>query len=157
GAVRHMTRARELLDAYYGHARPLTQEMMKSRLPGDIAASAEAMQAALAALESAMQSFRTQRYALFTTAVDEAKLSASQAIGLGTVIGLVMLAVIGGLSYLVTTLIGDSVAAMLASLREIAAGGGDLTRRLASRSADEFGELTSSFNRFLDRLQRIIG
>ncbi|HEX7045204.1 MAG TPA: methyl-accepting chemotaxis protein [Burkholderiales bacterium] len=157
GAERHMTRAQELLDTYYGHARPLTQEMMNSRLPADIGTSAEAMQSALAALEGVLQNFRTQRYALFTAAVDQAKRSASQAIGLGSVIGVLMLAIIAGLSYLVTNLVADSVTAMLASLREIAAGGGDLTRRLASRSADEFGELTSSFNRFLDRLQQIIG
>ena len=43
-----------------------------------------------------------------------------------------------------------------ASLREINSGQGDLTRRLAVQSKDEFGELASAFNRFVERIHESI-
>lgn len=43
-----------------------------------------------------------------------------------------------------------------AMLKDIASGGGDLTRRLAYARQDELGELASWFNRFLDKLQPLI-
>ncbi|MCU1717023.1 methyl-accepting chemotaxis protein [Pseudomonas sp. 5P_3.1_Bac2] len=43
-----------------------------------------------------------------------------------------------------------------AMLKNIASGEGDLTRRLQYEKQDELGELTSWFNRFLDKLQPII-
>lgn len=41
-------------------------------------------------------------------------------------------------------------------LKDIAAGEGDLTKRLSHQSGDELGELATWFNRFLDKLQPII-
>ncbi|NCC50177.1 MAG: methyl-accepting chemotaxis protein [Spartobacteria bacterium] len=43
-----------------------------------------------------------------------------------------------------------------ALLKDIAQGEGDLTRRLESHSKDEIGELSSWFNSFVEKLQRII-
>nr|WP_285864309.1 methyl-accepting chemotaxis protein [Pseudomonas sp. BGr12]MDL2423007.1 methyl-accepting chemotaxis protein [Pseudomonas sp. BGr12] len=43
-----------------------------------------------------------------------------------------------------------------ARLKDIASGDGDLTRRLDYARADELGELTGGFNRFLDKLQPLI-
>jgi methyl-accepting chemotaxis protein len=42
-------------------------------------------------------------------------------------------------------------------IRDIAEGDGDLTRRLEVASRDEIGDLSTSFNHFVDRLQVIIG
>jgi methyl-accepting chemotaxis protein len=43
------------------------------------------------------------------------------------------------------------------SLRDIAAGGGDLTMRLPVQTQDEIGALATQFNGFVDQLQRMIG
>ncbi len=43
-----------------------------------------------------------------------------------------------------------------ARLKEIATGDGDLTQRLRYNNPDELGELSSWFNRFLDKLQPVI-
>lgn len=43
------------------------------------------------------------------------------------------------------------------NLREIAEGGGDLSRELPVRSRDEIGELSESFNLFLVRLREMVG
>lgn len=45
---------------------------------------------------------------------------------------------------------------MKANLDDIAAGEGDLTRRLAVSSQDELGELASSFNRFVDKIHGLV-
>ncbi|MGH8433315.1 MAG: methyl-accepting chemotaxis protein [Pseudomonas sp.] len=42
------------------------------------------------------------------------------------------------------------------AMQEIAQGNGDLTKRLAIQSQDEFGELASSFNRFVERIHTSI-
>jgi methyl-accepting chemotaxis protein len=47
--------------------------------------------------------------------------------------------------------------ALIGQFREICEGDADLTRRLAITSRDEVGELAGWFNRFVDRLQEIIG
>jgi methyl-accepting chemotaxis protein len=45
---------------------------------------------------------------------------------------------------------------MKANLDDIAAGEGDLTRRLAITSQDELGELAGSFNRFVDKIHGLV-
>lgn len=45
---------------------------------------------------------------------------------------------------------------ILARIRDIAGGGGDLTKRVEVTSADEVGQLGASFNSFLDQLQLLI-
>ena len=45
---------------------------------------------------------------------------------------------------------------VVATLKEIADGEGDLTRYLHVRGRDEVGELASSFNRFVDRLAQMV-
>ncbi|MGE5707478.1 MAG: HAMP domain-containing protein, partial [Bacteroidota bacterium] len=47
--------------------------------------------------------------------------------------------------------------ALVALLREIAQGEGDLTRRLPAVTRDEVGELSRWFNRFMEQLQGLIG
>ncbi|WP_350586882.1 HAMP domain-containing protein, partial [Pseudoalteromonas sp. RB2-MNA-CIBAN-0110] len=41
-------------------------------------------------------------------------------------------------------------------INDIASGDGDLTGRIAITSKDEFSELATQFNRFLDNLQQLI-
>lgn len=45
---------------------------------------------------------------------------------------------------------------VLVMLREIAKGGGDLTKRLAVSTKDEVGELAQWFNKFIDTLQNMV-
>ena len=52
--------------------------------------------------------------------------------------------------------ISTSLRRLIAMVRDIAEGDGDLTKRLAVESGDELGELASWFNSFLDKLQKVI-
>jgi methyl-accepting chemotaxis protein len=53
-------------------------------------------------------------------------------------------------------LIVRPISNILARVRDIAGGGGDLTKRVEVNSADEVGQLGESFNTFLDQLQTLI-
>ncbi|MGA8136523.1 MAG: methyl-accepting chemotaxis protein [Pseudomonas gingeri] len=71
-------------------------------------------------------------------------------------ITLVVLLVIAVLGILVANTILRPLQLMKLSLDDIAAGEGDLTRRLAVTSQDELGQLAGSFNRFVDKIHGLV-
>ncbi|WNW09665.1 methyl-accepting chemotaxis protein [Pseudomonas sp. DTU_2021_1001937_2_SI_NGA_ILE_001] len=73
---------------------------------------------------------------------------------LGIAVALVLIISIVGV--LVTGTLLRPLRLMKASLDDIAAGEGDLTRRLPVTSQDELGELAGSFNRFVDKIHSLV-
>ncbi|MBV4492141.1 methyl-accepting chemotaxis protein McpA [Pseudomonas sp. RD9SR1] len=69
---------------------------------------------------------------------------------------LIAVAAIGGLLGLLIPVLMRPLTTMGRAMRDIAEGEGDLTRRLAVQNKDEFGELASSFNRFVERIHASI-
>ncbi len=69
---------------------------------------------------------------------------------------LLMGACLGTVFLLSRKLIVSPVADVSSSLAEIAAGGGDLTRRLSTASGDEIAELANNFNRVMEQISGII-
>ncbi|MGI1678939.1 MAG: HAMP domain-containing protein [Cellvibrionaceae bacterium] len=63
----------------------------------------------------------------------------------------------GAVSYLVQAAIVKPINTVVAALRDIAEGEGDLTQRLKVQSRDEVGELAKWFNTFIERVHSIIG
>lgn len=74
-------------------------------------------------------------------------------------LGLGLLAAVIGLLFvwLMARSVTRPILGVAHMLEDIASGEGDLTRRLAYAKQDELGALASGFNRFLDKLQPIIG
>ncbi|MGH1471532.1 MAG: methyl-accepting chemotaxis protein [Cellvibrionaceae bacterium] len=62
----------------------------------------------------------------------------------------------GAVSYLVQAAIVKPINTVVAALRDIAEGEGDLTQRLQVQSRDEVGELAKWFNTFIERVHSII-
>ncbi|MBF0211643.1 MAG: methyl-accepting chemotaxis protein [Desulfamplus sp.] len=58
--------------------------------------------------------------------------------------------------FIVGIVIINPVKKVVGSLNDIASGEGDTTKRIKITSQDEIGELSSSFNLFMDKLQRLI-
>lgn len=71
-------------------------------------------------------------------------------------IAAVVLLVIAAVGLFVANTILRPLHLMKANLDDIAAGEGDLTRRLAITSQDELGELAGSFNRFVDKIHSLV-
>ncbi|KQM53444.1 UNVERIFIED_ORG: methyl-accepting chemotaxis protein [Pseudomonas fluorescens] len=71
-------------------------------------------------------------------------------------VAVVVLLVIAAVGMLVANTILRPLNLMKANLDDIAAGEGDLTRRLAITSQDELGELAGAFNRFVDKIHGLV-
>ena len=71
-------------------------------------------------------------------------------------IAAVVLLVIAAAGVLLSNTILRPLHLMKANLDDIAAGEGDLTRRLTITSQDELGELAGSFNRFVDKIHGLV-
>lgn len=71
-------------------------------------------------------------------------------------IAAVVLLVIAAAGMLLANTILRPLNLMKANLDDIAAGEGDLTRRLTITSQDELGELAGSFNRFVDKIHGLV-
>ena len=71
-------------------------------------------------------------------------------------IAVVVLLVIAAVGMLLANTILRPLNMMKANLDDIAAGEGDLTRRLTITSQDELGELAGSFNRFVDKIHSLV-
>jgi methyl-accepting chemotaxis protein len=93
-------------------------------------------------------------FAMDASEVNAAK-GRMQKVLLGTALAVALLAAVASL--LLATGIVRPLREVVGNLREIAEGGGDLSRELPVRSHDEVGELAESFNRFLVRLREMVG
>ncbi|AWY40262.1 HAMP domain-containing protein [Pseudomonas putida] len=71
-------------------------------------------------------------------------------------VALVVLLLIAAAGMLLANTILRPLNLMKANLDDIAAGEGDLTRRLTITSQDELGELAGSFNRFVDKIHGLV-
>ncbi|WP_213941617.1 methyl-accepting chemotaxis protein [Pseudomonas sp. dw_612] len=71
-------------------------------------------------------------------------------------IAVVVLLVIAAAGMLLANTILRPLNLMKANLDDIAAGEGDLTRRLTITSEDELGQLAGSFNRFVDKIHGLV-
>lgn len=68
----------------------------------------------------------------------------------------VALLICGVLFLMIPLLVLTPLKRLMVRVEEIAQGGGDLRARLEVTSSDELGQLASTFNRFLDHLQKLI-
>jgi methyl-accepting chemotaxis protein len=86
------------------------------------------------------------------------QVTAEASSSLKMVLVLLFLAIIAGLAmaFIATRSVTMPVTALASHLSELAAGGGDLTKRMEVKSTDEIGQMGSSLNTFLAKLEKII-
>ncbi|GGC87914.1 methyl-accepting chemotaxis protein [Halopseudomonas salina] len=90
-----------------------------------------------------------------TELTDAASFTAANARNLALVVILGLVICVLTIAFL-PGLIVRPIQDILARIRDIAGGGGDLTKRVEVSSADEVGQLGASFNEFLGQLQMLI-
>ena len=151
----HLT---DMLNTYSEMSLTMTRSMINGTL--DFAAAKprmDAMETSMNAFHEALAAFRTSVYDTFTSSIDTANDMERRSLMLGGGIGAVLLVMLGLLGWLVARNVTNNINSVVESLRELAAGGGDLTRRLTSKQKDEVGILVNEFNAFLAKLQHLIG
>ncbi len=110
-----------------------------------------------AALRSRLQSAQTAASAMATNtsvAVRGAAETLRWRIGLG--LALVGLGVLLLLAVVLGRRVVNKLLLLIAALNDLAAGEGDLTKRVQMNSNDEIGDMASAVNRFVDKLQPIV-
>lgn len=81
----------------------------------------------------------------------------STIVGVATVLAIAVFVVGALIGWIFTGLIVKPIQRTVDAVKDIAEGEGDLTQRLDERSKDELGELAGWFNRFLDKMQGVVG
>ncbi|QHF01522.1 MULTISPECIES: methyl-accepting chemotaxis protein [Pseudomonas syringae group] len=126
------------------------EQMVSESLAG---ASKDSSAALRTRLESA-QSAATAMASNTRSAVQEAAETLRWNIGLG--LALIGLAVLLLLAVVLGRRVVNKLHLLIAALNDLAAGEGDLTRRVKLDSNDEIGDMSAAVNRFIDKLQPIV-
>ncbi|MGI9332855.1 MAG: methyl-accepting chemotaxis protein [Gammaproteobacteria bacterium] len=154
GAVDQLT---EQLDAYLALAGEISLSMINETAgPGELDAQLEQMSAAIGRLTDEMAAFQKTAYGRFTGAVEAAEAAGNDALTVGAAIGVVTIVALLIVGVVVAAVLTRSLDGVVDSLRGMASGEGDLTRRLASPGSDEIGELVRWFNQFVEKLHDIV-
>jgi len=146
-----------LFETYYTTASKLTKGMIEGSLEmGKIKQTADNMTEALNNFQNTLAAFRDSGYERFTDTLHQANEASETALTSGIIIALLVMLVVGAVSFFISTMIARNILNVVDSLQEMAKGEGDLTKRIATNSSDEIGTLVNSFNQFVEKLQHII-
>lgn len=144
-------------EAYYKMARALSEGMISGTIDfSKLNEEVEKMRSAQNKLKVDLQRFRDESHELFTGNISKSLADLRTALEFGFGIALVVAIVLLAVSFYITAVINGNISRIARSLKDIASGEGDLTRRISQTSEDEIGELVFWFNSFIEKLQGII-
>ncbi|WP_286715846.1 methyl-accepting chemotaxis protein [Thalassolituus sp. UBA2009] len=149
---------RNAFNAYFTAAKKLSGGMIDGTLePSLMSSSIDTMNTALATVRKLMQKYSDDGLEAFNQTVAQSNEAAQNALSIGLVVTLVTLVFLAFVAWSTSSSINTAVNSLLTSLKDIASGEGDLTRRISKSSNDEIGEVVDWFNQFVDKLHRSIG
>jgi len=155
--VTDMERLTLALTTYSDAALTLTRGMVSGSLDfAEAKPRIDAMDQSMKAYGETLSNFREGVHEAFTSAVNAAEQTTSQVLMVGAIIGLVLLVLLSGLGWFVAVNVTANINSVVITLRELAAGEGDLRKRLESQQQDEVGALVNEFNTFVGNLQQMI-
>ena len=117
---------------------------------------ADEMNVLKASLDKQLAAFRSDRYDVFTGAINGSIESTDNALMFGLIIGVLMILAISATSLLVVTMLMRNLSNVIQSMHDIAEGDGDLSQRIETKSQDEMGDLVHNFNQVMDNLHDIV-
>ena len=145
-------------EGYFSSAKGLSVSMIEGTADfSQLSSKMANMSGQLKALQTLLTEFRAKNFGLFNDNIQASTDGADRALMLGVVISLATIAILVLASAYVTYLVIGSIEKVVVSLKEIASGEGDLTRRIEHNSKDEMGKLVHWFNQFIEKLQATIG
>ena len=154
-----VTQLSKSFETYYGIAFNFTDDLIAGR--ADFASPetqqrVKEMATALETLQGQLKSVREQYYEGFTTNIDAANTATKALLSFGIVITVVTVVILLITSISIALSVTNNIGNLINSLKDIASGEGDLTRRLTSSSKDELGDLVQWFNTFVEKLHGTI-
>lgn len=126
------------------------EQMVTESLAGAAAESSAALRTRLQSAQTAASAMSSNT----TATVQEAAQTLRWRIGLG--LGLIGLGVLLVLAVVLGRRVVTKLHLLIGALNDLAAGEGDLTKRVKLNSNDEIGDMAAAVNRFVDKLQPIV-
>jgi len=155
---REIATLRQDLSDYYDNAKSLTTSMIdESADYSTIAADAAEKTALNKTVTNSFKQFHNDSIDQYSRILVDADDAADNAITLGLIIVASVILVLLIISITITKVITANLNEIATSLRDIAQGEGDLTRRIEQKSKDEIGEVVYWFNSFMEKLHGTIG
>lgn len=152
-----ITELEGLSDAYFEVAVKLSNGMINGDLnPEEMPSLVQKMNESLAKLKRGLTELNEGALQAFYRTVEESNAAATNAFVTTLILSLVAIATIILISASIIMMIIKNINTMLESLKDIASGEGDLTKRIKQSSQDEIGDLVHWFNQFMNKLHESI-
>ena len=156
-ASEEVTALKKSIKNYYDIADSISRGMILGSIDFSILDSKiEAMTAAEAELQKGLEVFHANSLEAFQKAIENTKNTSDLLLTAGFWTSVITLLVVSAISLVITNTITRAIKDIVSSIKDIAQGEGDLTKRIPVKSEDEIGELVIWFNRLLDKLHRAI-
>jgi methyl-accepting chemotaxis protein len=138
---------REQFKKYYSLANEVSSGMLHGTLDmSKMTRKIDNMNSSLAVVKTSMEKSSLDALNEFNQTVDVSISDAQKALNLGMLL----------LGWSIVSSIGTALGSLLISLKDIASGDGDLTKRIEKTSNDELGDVVDWFNQFVDKLHSSI-
>ncbi|GLS28098.1 methyl-accepting chemotaxis protein [Marinibactrum halimedae] len=105
----------------------------------------------------ALKEYKKASLTRFQNTIEGVSQTEEDNLTMGVVIGMATVGLVLIISFSVVIIITRSLEDIIGSLKDIAQGEGDLTRRIQQNSSDELGDLVHWFNVFVEKLHGTIG
>ena len=148
---------RQAIARYADNALSASEQLIKGSAGfDDLRPSLDRMASDLEAAQKLGSTFRANAYEDFQSTLGQARTDNATTTRTGYILSAVLVTLVGLGALLIIRGIMGNVHGVIESLKAIARGDGDLTRRVNVDSRDEIGEMIQLFNGFLDKLQGTI-
>ncbi len=140
-------------NGYFDVALKLSAGMVDGNIdPSQMPSLVKQMNEKLNKSKQQLAAFNESALMAFNETVSDSNDAASNALVTGLILSITSIAIIVLISASIVLLITRNLNTMLESLKDIASGEGDLTKRIEQNSEDEIGDLIHWFNLFMDKL-----
>lgn len=145
------------VNGYFAVALRLSEGMVNGDLdPSEMPTLVQKMNETLSKTKRQLGGFNEAALQAFNLTVSESNEATSQALVTTLTLSVIAIVTIVLISASIVILITRNINTMLVSLKDIAQGEGDLTKRITQDSKDEIGDLIHWFNLFMDKLHESI-
>lgn len=142
---------------YYAIAYQVTDGMLAGTMDmSQLSGKIEKMNSSLDLVTSSMEQSNKSALLGFNQIVESSNSAAQDALTFGLLITGITITILLLLGWSTTVSIGTALGSLLKSLKDIASGDGDLTKRIKKTSDDELGDVVDWFNLFVDKLHESI-
>jgi methyl-accepting chemotaxis protein len=116
----------------------------------------DSMNSSLKTVTASMEKLSLNALAEFNLTVEASNADTQKALTLGMLVTGITITILLLLGWSTASSIGTALGSLLVSLKDIASGDGDLTKRIEKTSNDELGDVVDWFNQFVDKLHNSI-